>query len=61
DGVQRWRENGLRVDLQIWDSSPHVSHLLYHKDEYETLVQDFLANLNFVPFPNKFRLPKSSL
>ncbi|CAG7827159.1 unnamed protein product [Allacma fusca] len=61
DGVQLWREKGLRVDLKIWDSSPHVSHFLHHKDEYEDLVKDFVSNLNFVPLPNKFGQPESSL
>ncbi|CAG7734369.1 unnamed protein product, partial [Allacma fusca] len=55
DLVNYWRAKGTTIDLKLWDSSPHVQHIKYHKDEYEDALLKYLLNLNVVPYPSKFR------
>lgn len=40
--VDRWRQQGINVELKCWDQSPHVSHFFKHPQEYRSLVIDFL-------------------
>ncbi|CAG7725236.1 unnamed protein product [Allacma fusca] len=54
DLVYHWRAKGASVDLKLWEKSPHVQHLKYHKDEYEDSLMKYLLNLNVVHYPSKF-------
>lgn len=40
--VKEWRKRGIEVSSQCWDKSNHVMHYAYHKEEYVTLLDNFL-------------------
>lgn len=42
--IDQWKKNGINVTTKCWDQSPHVSHFFKHRDEYQSLVEEFLRN-----------------
>ena len=40
--------------MKAWESSPHVSHLHHHPEEYQQEMKAFLEKLGLVPYPEKF-------
>jgi len=49
-----WESKGIEVFLKAWDSSPHVSHLHHHPEEYKLEMKAFLERLQLAPYPEKF-------
>lgn len=45
-----------KVYLKAWESSPHVSHLHHHPEEYNQEMKTFLEMLGLVSYPEKFLL-----
>ena len=43
--VHNWRRRGISVFTKCWDDSPHVSHMMYHPEEYLDSLTNFLAQL----------------
>ena len=43
--VHNWRRRGISVFTKYWDDSPHVSHMMYHPEEYLDSLTNFLAQL----------------
>lgn len=41
--VEQNEERGLPVTSHCWEDTEHVMHYVGHREEYETLVRDFLA------------------
>jgi len=52
--ADKWEAKGVEVYLKAWDSSPHVSHLHHHPEEYKLEMKGFLEKLHLVPYPEKF-------
>ncbi|CAG7828431.1 unnamed protein product [Allacma fusca] len=52
--IDKWELNGIKVYLKAWESSPHVSHLHHHPEEYQQEMKAFLEKLGLVPYPEKF-------
>ncbi|XP_030845082.1 uncharacterized protein LOC755141 [Strongylocentrotus purpuratus] len=48
--VNQWRKH-LDNDLYVkcWQSSPHVGHLVKHRDEYEDAIYGFMGKLKGLP------------
>jgi hypothetical protein len=44
--INHWKEMGMSVDWKCFQSSPHVRHYNYYKDEYVKTVEDLLKNIN---------------
>lgn len=52
--ADKWEAKGIEVFLKAWESSPHVSHLHHHPEEYKLEMKAFLERLQLVPYPEKF-------
>ncbi|CAL8081250.1 unnamed protein product [Orchesella dallaii] len=54
--ADNWELKGMKVYLKAWESSPHVSHLHHHPEEYNQEMKTFLEMLGLVSYPEKFLL-----
>jgi len=57
--TDKWEASGMDVYIKAWKSSPHVSHLHHHPEEYKQEMKAFLEKLGLVPYPEKFQLQKA--
>jgi hypothetical protein len=46
DTYQIWKENGIDVTWKCFESSPHVMHYCWYKDEYTMLLENLLKRIN---------------
>lgn len=44
--IDNWKRNGIKVFHKCWENSPHVSHYFKYPQEYQTLIETFLKNIN---------------
>ena len=44
DFIKLRKRKGVNVAYQLWDESKHVTHVKYHKKEYEKIVDNFFQN-----------------
>ena len=44
DFMKLRKRKGVKVSYKLWDESKHVTHVKYHKEEYEKLVNNFIGN-----------------
>jgi len=58
--ADNWNAMGMKVYIKAWESSPHVSHLHHHPEEYKQEMRAFLEMLGLVPHPEKFLLKSVS-
>lgn len=41
-----WKERGVDVTWKCFESSPHVGHFIWHKEEYSRLLEELLDRIN---------------
>uniref|UniRef100_A0A646QFE6 Transmembrane protein 53 n=1 Tax=Hemiscolopendra marginata TaxID=943146 RepID=A0A646QFE6_9MYRI len=51
--IRKWEMNGIPVYAKCWESSPHVSHLHHHPDEYLEELSVFLERLGILAEPHR--------
>ena len=44
DFIKLRKKKGVDVSYKLWDESKHVTHVKYHKEEYEKIVDNFIEN-----------------
>lgn len=54
--AERWERNGVKVFMKTWKSSPHVSHMWRHPEEYKAEMKAFLDKIGLLKYPNKFQV-----
>ncbi|XP_062860907.1 uncharacterized protein si:dkey-5i3.5 isoform X2 [Trichomycterus rosablanca] len=51
--INHWRKRGITVTSRKWKESIHAGHLRAHRQEYLSLLENFLFSLNMVPLKAK--------
>ena len=54
--AERMERKGLPVYIKAWKSSPHVSHMWRHPEEYRAEMKVFLDKLGLLKYPDKFQV-----
>ena len=44
DFIKLRKKKGVDVSYKLWNESKHVTHVKYHKEEYEKIVDNFIEN-----------------
>ncbi|KAK9752716.1 Eukaryotic protein of unknown function (DUF829) [Popillia japonica] len=53
-----WKENGIKVDVIIWDDTEHVSHMAKYPDDYLEQVSRYLEDIGV---GIRYNAPKANL
>jgi len=54
--AERMERKGLPVFMKCWKSSPHVSHMWRHSEEYKAEMKAFMDKIGLLKYPEKFQV-----